>query len=402
MPSVCIYFQVHQPYRLRPYSFFDIGTVHAYDDEENNRKILNKVADNCYLPTNGILLDLLQHYRGDFRIAFSLTGVLLEQLELYRPDALESFQRLADTGCVEFLSETYGHSLAVLFSLREFAEQVRQQAKKIKTLFGQKPVTFRHTELIYSNALAGYAEKMGYEAILAEGADQVLAGRSPNCLYRPAGCTKIKTLLKNYRLSDDIAFRFSDRQWSAYPLRADKFAQWVHQAVPPGDVVNLFLDYETFGEHHGPETGIFEFLRALPQEIIRHPDWRFQTPAEAVRGHEPQGLLDVPDITSWADSERDLTAWLGNAMQQEAIGLLYDLEAEMRRKKNQGLLPAWRKLQAADHFYYMSTKEFNDGAVHRYFNPYESPYDAYINYMNILDDFSRQVARRRSQGAQKN
>ena len=388
MPSVCLYFQVHQPYRLRPFSFFDIGNNHVYDDEENNRAILNKIADKCYLPTNAILLTLIKKYHGAFRLAFSLTGIVLEQLEKYRPDVLASFQRLAETGCVEFLSETYFHSLAFIFSPREFQEQVSLHRDKIRSLFGWKPVTFRHTELIYNNALASLVEEMGYRAILAEGADKILGWRSPNFLYRPVGCTKIKLLLKNYRLSDDIAFRFSDSQWVEYPLLADKFAHWLHQLPAGGEIVNLFMDYETFGEHQWQETGIFDFLRALPQEIFSHADFRFQTPAEVVRDHEPVAELDVPELTSWADTERDLTAWLGNAMQQDALRNLYALEATVRRPKNQALRQAWRKLQTSDHFYYMCTKWLADGDVHKYFNPYESPYDAFINYMNVLDDFS--------------
>jgi alpha-amylase len=391
MPSVCIYFQVHQPYRLRHYSFFDIGIVHVYDNEEQNCEILNKIADKCYIPTNRLLLEAIKLYGGDFRIAFSLTGVILEQLEKYRPDVIESFKRLADTGCVEFLGESYYHSLAFLFSKREFKEQVLLHKKKIKELFGQTPSTFRYTELIYSNELARLAEEMGYQVILTEGADKVLGPRSPNFVYRPAGCAKIALLLKNYRLSDDIAFRFSNPEWSEYPLMADKFAHWLHELNANGEVINLFMDYETFGEHQWRETGIFDFLQALPKEITRHPDFRFQTPAEVAQDYKPVAELDVPAMMSWADTERDLTAWLGNGMQQDAIRILYDMEAAVRRKKDRDLLHAWRKLQTSDHFYYMCTKWFNDGDVHKYFNPYESPYDAYINYMNILDDFSQRL-----------
>jgi len=393
MPSVCIYFQVHQPYRLRPFSFFDIGGSQVYEDEENNRAILNKIADKCYLPTNAILLELIQKHHGDFRLAFSLTGVVMEQLEQYRPDVLASFQRLAETGCVEFLSETYYHSLAFIFSRREFQEQVEMHRTKIQALFGWQPVTFRHTELIYNNALAALVEEMGYQAILAEGVDHILGWRSPNVVYRPVGCSKIKLLLKNYRLSDDIAFRFSDSRWVEYPLLADKFAHWLHQLPAGSEIINLFMDYETFGEHQWQETGIFDFLRALPQEITRQDGFRFQTPAEVVRDHEPVAPLDVADLTSWADTERDLTAWMGNAMQQDALRNLYEMEVAVRRTVDQTLLSVWRKLQTSDHFYYMCTKWLEDGDVHKYFNPYESPYDAYINYMNILDDLSGRIVK---------
>ena len=391
MPSICIYFQVHQPYRLRRYSFFDIGSVHIYDDEESNCRVLNKVVDKCYLPTNALLLSLIKEYGGYFQIAFSLTGVVLEQMEKYRPDVLDSFRKLADTGCVEFLSETYYHSLAFLFSPREFREQVRLHGKKIRELFGRRPATFRNTELIYSNELAKVIEGMGYSAVLAEGADKILGWRSPNFVYRPEGCETIKLLLKNYRLSDDIAFRFSDTQWSEYPLMADKFAHWLHKINASGEVINLFMDYETFGEHQWQETGIFEFLKVLPREIARHPDFNFRTPTEVAREYEARASLDVPEPISWADTERDLTAWMGNAMQRDALRALYALEKVVRRRKDKELLHTWRILQTSDHFYYMCTKWFADGDVHKYFNPFESPYDACMNYMNILEDFSRRV-----------
>lgn len=388
MPSVCLYFQVHQPYRLRTITFFDIDHIRSYEDEEKNRQILNKVSDKCYLPTNKILLDLLKSYGGDFRFAFSITGIVIDQFKKYRMDVLDSFRRLADTGHVEFINETYYHSLAFLFSHKEFKEQVLLHKKMIQTIFGQTPKTFRHTELIYNNELAKIIEDMGYKVILTEGADKILGWRSPNFVYQPAGCTKLKLLLKNYRLSDDIAFRFSNREWPEYPLTADKFAQWIHQTNAAGEVINLFMDYETFGEHQWQETGIFDFLQMLPHEITKHPDFNFQTPSEIAGYYDPVAQLDIPAFISWADMERDLTAWLGNSMQEDSIRALYALEKNVRRTKNDQLLHMWRTLQTSDHFYYMCTKWFADGDVHKYFNPYPSPYDAYINYMNILDDFS--------------
>jgi len=391
MPGVCLYFQVHQPWRLRRYSFFDIGVSHVYEDEETNRKILDKVADKCYLPTNSLLHSLIEEYRGEFRLAFSLTGTLLEQLERYRPDALASFQKLAQTGAVEFLNETYYHSLAFLFSLREFREQVLLHRKKIYDLFGEEGTTFRNTELIYQNKLARVAEEMGYEAILAEGADKILGWRSPNFVYRPEGTKKIKLLLKNYRLSDDIAFRFSDTHWCEYPLMADKFAHWLHQLAGKGQVINLFMDYETFGEHQWSETGIFEFLKALPQEVTKHPDFCFQTPREVARKYEPVATLNIEEPISWADTERDTSAWLGNAMQKDALNTLYSFEDTVLKTGDESLLATWRRLQTSDHFYYMCTKWFADGDVHKYFNHYDSPYEACINFMNILEDFSRRL-----------
>ena len=390
MPSVCLYFQVHQPCRLRRYSFFDVGCVHDYEDKTENRRILDRVAEKCYLPAGDLLLELIEKYGGAFRIAFSLSGVLLDQLERHRPDVLGIFQRLAATGCVEFLNETDSHSLAFLFSKREFRAQVLRHRERIRSLFGQEGRTFRNTELIYSDSLAAAVEKMGYRTILAEGTEKILGRRSPNLVYRPNGCKKLKLLLRNYRLSDDVAFRFSDRNWADYPLTAAKYAHWLHRIRGKETVVNLFMDYETFGEHQWRETGIFEFLKALPGEILRHSEFRFQTPAEAsADGDKSRREIACPDFISWADEDRDTTAWMGNAMQQDAAGKLYAIEAAVRSRKDEGLLAIWRMLQTSDHLYYMCTKWFSDGDVHRYFNPYESPYEAYINYMNIIDDLSQ-------------
>jgi alpha-amylase len=388
MPSVCLYFQVHQPMRFRHYTFFDIDHVHDYADSEQNRQILDKVAAKSYLPANEIILKLIKKFKGDFRVAFSISGILLEQFEKYSIPVLDGFKRLSDTGCVEFLNETYYHSLAFLFSEKEFRDQVREHREKIRLLFGQTPKTFRNTELIYRNELGRLVEKMGCHVILAEGADKILGWRSPNYVYRSAGCTKLNLLLRNYRLSDDIAFRFSNRDWKDWPLTAGKFAHWIHAGHSDGDVVNLFMDYETFGEHQWEETGIFEFLRKLPREILKHRDFHFQTPAEACKTYESAAELDVPYDVSWADAERDLTAWLGNHMQRDAVRTLYDLEGKVRQRRREDILKTWRQLQTSDHFYYMCTKWFSDGDVHRYFNPYSTPYDAYINYMNILSDFS--------------
>jgi alpha-amylase len=391
MPSICFYFQVHQPCRLRHYTFFDIGQEHHYEDDEHNGEILNKVAEKCYLPANAVLLDLLKQYKGDFRIAFSISGVALDQFEQFNPAVLDSFKRLADNGCVEFLNETYHHSLAFIFSVPEFREQVELHRQRIFKLFGQKATTFRNTELIYSDAIAREVENLGYKAILAEGADRILGWRSPNSVYRPEGCRTLKLLLKNYRLSDDIAFRFSSREWSEFPLTAPKFARWVHQLDNAGDTINLFMDYETFGEHQWEETGIFHFLKLIPEHILADPHFRFLTPAQVAQESRPAESLSVPEFMSWADIERDLTAWMGNDMQNDALRSVYDLEANVRARGRKDLLKTWRRLQTSDHFYYMCTKWFADGDVHKYFNPYSSPYDAYINYMNVLTDFSEQV-----------
>jgi alpha-amylase len=384
MPSVCFYFQVHQPMRLRHYTVFDSDD--RYFDESKNAAICRKVANKCYLPANRMLLKLVQQHKGRFRIAYSLTGVLLEQLQRYCPEVLSTFHALAQTGCVEFLAETYYHSLSFLYSRQEFIEQVKKHAEMIKDLFGQTPLVFRNTELIYNNDLGLLIEAMGcFDAIITEGADHILGYRSANFVYRPRGCRRLKLLLKNYSMSDDIAFRFSNRNWAEWPLTADKFGHWISAINGCGQVVNLFMDYETLGEHQWEDTGIFDFMRHLPDEIFKHPDNNFKTPSEVAATYEPLDVVDVPHVISWADTERDLSAWLGNPMQSNAIHELYRLERRVKRANDARILADWRKLQVSDHFYYMCTKYFADGDVHKYFNPYDSPYDSYINFMNVLD-----------------
>ena len=392
MASVCFYFQVHQPYRLRRYTIFDSNA--DYFDETRNAEICRKVAQKCYLPTNRLLLRLIKEQRGRFRVAFSLTGVVLEQFREYAPEVLASFQDLAQTGCVEFLAETYYHSLSFLFARDEFAEQVRMHQQLMQELFGQTPRVFRNTELIYNNELAQEIEGLGgFKAILTEGADHILGYRSPNYVYQPPNTQGLKLLLKNFRLSDDIAFRFSNQHWSEWPLRPGKFGQWINAINGNGYVANLFVDYETFGEHQWEDTGIFEFLRELPGEILKHPDNDFKTPSEVADSYEAVGTVDVPELISWADTERDLSAWLGNAMQHNAITQLYKLGETVRRTGDPALLQAWRRLQTSDHFYYMCTKYFADGDVHKYFNPYASPYDSYINFMSVLDNLRSRCGR---------
>ncbi|MEA3255597.1 MAG: glycoside hydrolase family 57 protein [Candidatus Altiarchaeota archaeon] len=387
MVAVCFYFEVHQPYRLRKYPVFDIGKNSDYFDHEKNSSIMRKVAEKCYLPTNKLILDLINETGGQFKVSYGITGVALDQFQEYSPEVIESFQKLVDTGCVELLDETYYHSLAFLYSRKEFLKQVELHRSRIKELFGYKPTVFRNTELIYNNYLAYVAEEMGYKGVLAEGADYILGWRSPNFLYKPAGTRDMKLLLKNYRLSDDIAFRFSEKTWGEWPLTADKYSSWINAVNGNGNVVNLFMDYETFGEHQWEDTGIFSFLRDLPKKILRNPDNCFMTPSEVVESYEPVAELDIPQIVSWADIERDLSAWLGNSMQKSAIENLYQLETEVRESGDERLMEEWRRLQTADHFYYMCTKWFNDGDVHKYFNVYDKPHDAFIAFMNTLTDF---------------
>ena len=387
MPSLCFYFQVHQPYRLRHYSFFDIGKDHFYEDAEANRSIMEKVARKCYLPMNELLLKLIRRENGRFKVAFSISGVALEQFAQYKPEVIDSFRRLVNTGCVELLSETYAHSLASLYDLEEFAEQVKLHDRMIGDCFGVTPEVFRNTELIYRNDIAAVVEKMGYKAMLTEGADHILGWRSPNFMYQPSNCTRLRLLLKNYRLSDDIAFRFSNRDWKEWPLTVEKFVRWIHAVNGSGELINLFMDYETFGEHQWAETGIFDFMESLPDALLANPDFDFVTPSEAAARFQPIAKIDVPDAISWADAERDLTAWIGNDMERDAIESVYALHNKVKASGDEGLMRTWRRLQTSDHFYYMCTKWFSDGDVHKYFNPYGTPYDAYINYMNVLSDF---------------
>jgi alpha-amylase len=392
MASVCFYFQVHQPFRLRNYTIFD--TDSNYFDDAKNAQICRKVANKCYLPANRLMLDLIKKHNGKFRISYSITGILLEQFEMYAPEVLATFKELAATGCVEFLTETYYHSLSSLYSRNEFIDQIKKHQAAIQRLFGQTPRVFRNTELIYNNQVAELLENIGgFDAILAEGADHILGYKSPNFVYSPPKCKHLKLLLKNYRLSDDIAFRFSNRDWSQWPLNAGKFASWVNAVNGCGYVVNLFMDYETFGEHQWEDTGIFNFLRHLPQEILKHPDNDFKTPSEVVASYDAVDAIDVPHTISWADIERDLSAWLGNPMQQNAIIELYKLEEKIKSTADESIIRDWRKLQTSDHFYYMCTKWFADGDVHKYFNPYDSPYDSYINFMNVMENLDSRSSR---------
>ncbi|MFH1771011.1 MAG: glycoside hydrolase family 57 protein [archaeon] len=387
MKKICLYFQVHQPFRLKKYGVFDIGNGMPYFDEEKNRQIMEKVAGKCYIPTNKLLLNLIKKHDGKFKVSFSITGTALEQFEKYTPEVLELFKKLADTGQVEFMAETYYHSLSYIYSKEEFKEQVRMHEKKMKELFGQKPKIFRNTELIFNNELASYVEEMGYKGILAEGADHILGWRSPNYVYHPKTTKKMKLLVKNYKLSDDIAFRFSEQSWNDHPLSVEKYAHWISES--PGETINLFMDYETFGEHQWDTTGIFQFLEKLPEELINR-GMEFVNPSQLLE-HEPKDELDIHSFMSWADVERDLSAWLGNNIQKSAIGELYKLEESIKKLNDPVLLDEWRKLSTSDHFYYMCTKWFSDGDVHKYFNPYDSPYEAFITYINILNDVTFRI-----------
>lgn len=388
--AIVLYLHVHQPFRVRHYSIFDAGVNHdyffsqPYEDRTNNERIAHKVAEKSYIPTNRHLLELLQKH-PEFRLSLSITGTVIEQLELWSPQALDSFKELVATGRVEIVGETYHHSLAFFKSRTEFEAQVAQHRKKIQDVFGVTPQVFRNTELSYNNDIAYWADKAGYKGILAEGWDPVLGWRSPNFVYRPSYTENIRLLMKNYKLSDDVAFRFSDKNWSEWPLTADKFSHWLNSSYD-GTNYNLFMDYETFGEHQWDDSGIFDFLRHLPGEWLKSPGNTFMTVSEVIDTYEPVDYVDCPQTTTWADTERDLSAWLGNGMQQQAINALYDLEKPILESQDHQLIEDWRRLQASDNFYYMCTKWFNDGDIHAYFSPYANPYEAFIAFMNAYHD----------------
>ena len=383
--NVCLYFQVHQPTRLRLYRFFDIGKDSHYYDDFANRTILRRIAQRCYLPMNKLLLETIKSCGGAFKVAFSITGSALEQFERYAPEVIDSFRELAATGCVEFLCETYNHSLASLISNQEFDHQVNKHKAAIEQYFGVTPKTFRNTELIYSDAIGKMAYDLGFKTVLTEGARHIMGWKNPNYIYSNDFAPNQKLLLRNYSLSDDIAFRFSNRAWTEWPLTAEKYVDWLRAAE--GEIVNLFMDYETFGEHQGAECGIFEFMRALPDLIAKDKDLEFVTPQRAVTKHKPVAALSVPQPISWADEERDTSAWLGNELQQDAFNKLYGLEEKLSILNDPALWGDYGRLQESDHLYYMCTKFFSDGEVHKHFNPYDTPYEAFINYMNVLSDF---------------
>lgn len=387
--TLCLYFQVHQPVRLRKYHFFDIGKNNDYYDDFANRTYTRKIADRCYLPANRVILELIKKYGKNFKVAFSITGLAIEQFQKYAPEVIDSFKELAATGSVEFLAETYSHSLACLVDEAEFKRQVKRHSEVMKDLFGMKPVTFRNTELVYSDEIGEMVANMGYTTMLTEGARHILGWKSPNYLYTNSINPKLRLLLKNFRLSDDIAFRFSDQNWDQWPLTAEKYVSWLTAA--DGEIVNLFMDYETFGEHQSAGTGIFDFLAALPGQVFANSDFEFLTPKEAAAKHQPVAPLHVPYPISWADEERDLTAWLGNELQNEAFEELYKTREKVNALKDETLIHDYNCLQASDHFYYMCTKLFADGDIHSYFTPYATPYEAFINYMNVLSDFILRV-----------
>lgn len=389
--GIVLYLHVHQPWRVRKYSIFDTAEKHDYFDEadittdRNNERVLRKVIEKSYQPMNELLETLLNRH-PEFRVSLSITGTFIEQAEKWAPEVLESFRRLVATGQVEIVAETYYHSLAFFYSIEEFERQVRMHREKIRELFGVETQVFRNTELSYNDSMAKWADEYGFKGILAEGWDPILEWRTPNHMYRPAGTHDIRLLMKNYKLSDDVAFRFGNRNWEQWPLNANTYSDWMNAAITDSQLVNLFMDYETFGEHQWKDTGIFDFFENFVSKWLENPENTFYTPSEAIAAHEPVGEISMPNTVTWADTERDLTAWLGNSMQQEALRHLYALEDDILRSGDLELISDWRKLQTSDHVYYMCTKWFSDGDVHAYFSPYDSPYDAFLYFMNAVRD----------------
>ncbi len=397
MIDLVFYFQVHQPYRIRNFSVLDIGKGKDCFDDELNAEVMRKVANKCYLPTNKLLLKLIEKFEGKFKVSFSITGTAIEQFRKYAPEVLYSFRDLAKTNCVEFLGETYYHSLSFLYDKSEFLDQVRMHRETIKKEFGFSPITFRNTELIYQDTLSDYIwEEEGYKVIITEGVDRILDWRSPLYAYKDRA-KNLYMLLKFYSLSDDIAFRFSNKGWVEYPLTVDKFVKWILDLnlIEKGKknlFLNLFMDYETFGEHQWEETGIFEFMHHLPEKALKSRNIEFAWPSDVLEktNYQPESI-SFPEPVSWADMERDLSAWRENDMQYNALETFYDILQKVKAAGNPELIEIARKLSTSDHFYYMSTKYFQDGDVHKYFSPYGSPETGYRNFMNALTDLEEKI-----------
>ena len=386
MKSICFYFQIHQPFRLKTYRFLDIGNDHYYYDDFANDEIITRIAQRSYLPACETLKEMFATYGKKFKVAFSISGIALEQIELYVPELIDALKELVQTGNVEFLTETYAHSLSSLADPEEFRLQVKEHSDKIYQLFGQRPKVLRNTELIYSDDISQLVYSMGYKGMITEGAKHILGWKSPNYVYSSAAAPKLKLLLKNSKLSDDISFRFNNTEWPEYPLTADKYINWIADLPEEEQIINLFMHFETLGELQPRESGIFEFMKALPRFAFEK-NIGFITPSEAIAKMKSVSELAVPFPMSWADEARDTSAWLGNDLQNEAFNKLYSIAERVRLCSDRRLKQDWMYLQASDHFYYMCTKHLDDGAVHSHYSPYESPFTAFTNYMNVLADF---------------
>lgn len=395
MRSICLYLHMHQPIRYREYSVFDVSNSSNYFDcdyseRQSNERIFKKVAEKSYRPTLNLIEKNIKKHPG-FRVSLSITGTWLEQAEKWGPDLIAQIKRLVSSGQVEILGETYYHSLAFFYNLDEFNVQVDLHADKIQQLFGVRPKVFRNTELAYNNSLAKWAEDKGYRGIVAEGWDTILGWRSPNHVYRPVGCKNIKLLLKNYRLSDDIAFRFSNHGWKEWPLTVPKYQHWLNMDCLRGNLVNLFMDFETFGEHQWSDTGIFDFLDSFISSWLSEYENQFVTVSEACNLMPPADEISMPETVTWADTERDLSAWLSNSMQKSAMNDLYSMRGKILASGDKKLISDWRILTTSDHPYSMCTKYWNDGDVHAYFSAYASPYESYMYFMNVLRDINYRI-----------
>ena len=384
MKTICFYFQIHQPFRLRRYRFFDIGNNHYYYDDFQNEEIFRRISDKCYLPANRAIMEMIRKSGGKFKVAFSISGTALEQMEIYAPEVIDSFRELASLGCVEFLAETYAHSLSSLGDAEEFKTQVKMHTEKIKALFGVTPKVFRNTELIYSDDISELVYDLGFEGMLTEGAKHILGWKSPNYVYASIIRPQLKLLLKNDRFSEDISIRFGDHTWKEYPLTADKFIAAVAATAEGEKVVNAFMNYEVLGSMHEADTGIFEFFKALPQFAEKN-DISFSLPSEVFAEMRPVDSISTPYPKSWVDEEKDCSSWLGNVLQQEAFKKICEIGERVRLCQNRRIQQDWIYLQSSDHLYYMSTKHYN------LFSPYDNPYDAFNNYMNVLSDFILRV-----------
>ena len=391
MKTVCFYFQVHQPLRLKKYRFFSIGKDHNYLDDPLNRSIVNNIATRCYIPMNNLFLELIKKHKKSLKITFSISGLAIEQFRMYAPHVLDSFKALAKTGCVEFLAETYSHTLSSLTDMEEFKSDVEKHSDLIEAEFGQRPTAFRNTELIYSDSIGSEVANMGFKSMIAEGAKHILGWKSPNYVYANADSQNLRVLLRNYNLSDDIALRFSNQGWDEWPLTADVFANWLTTEINPGEVINLFMNYEAFGEYNSVDSGIFEFMKALINILAQSNEVKLLTISETAAQHQPIAVLRSPHAMSWTDEERDVTAWQGNELQQEAFSKLYALKDSVKALNNKDFDYKWSILQSSDHFLYMGTKWISDGGVHNYSNPFDSAYEAFIIYMNVLNDFELEL-----------
>lgn len=386
MKTICFYFQIHQPFRLKRYRFFDIGNDHYYYDDFQNEEIMRRIAERCYLPANKAILEMIKTSGGKFKVAFSISGLALEQMEIYSPEVIDSFKELAATGNVEFLAETYAHSLASLGdNVEEFKDQVKKHKEKIHDLFGVKPKVFRNTELIYSDDISDAVYRMGFKGMLTEGAKHILGWKSPNYMYNSCVQPQLKLLLKNDRFSEDLSLRFNNYSWNEYPLTADKYISWIAATPDSEQIINLFMNYEVLGSLNPAETGIFDFFKALPR-FAAEKGIGFSTPSEVFSLLKPVDCISVPYPMSWVDEEKDCSSWLGNVLQQEAFHKVNSISERVGLVEERRIKQDWNYLQSSDHFFYMSTKHGGSG-----FSPYDNPYDAFNNYMNVLSDFMARV-----------